>query len=89
MIAKPARAKRVATGPFALGSLTPARVVEPADAAETAAALRAARDAGEALVAFGGGTLQRSANPPERYDVALSTKRLNALHEYDPRDLTV
>lgn len=89
MIAKPARAKRVAPGPFALGSLTPARVVEPADAAETAAALRAARDAGEALVAFGGGTLQRSANQPERYDVALSTKRLNALHEYDPRDLTV
>jgi glycolate oxidase FAD binding subunit len=89
VIAKPVRPKRVATGPFALGTLTPARVVEPADAGDAAAALRAARDAGEALVAFGGGTLQRSANPPERYDVALSTKHLNALHEYDPRDLTI
>ena len=89
MIAKPVRVKRVATERFALGSLTPARIVEPADADETAAALRAARDAGEALVAFGGGTLQRAANPPARYDVALSTKRLNALYEYDPRDLTI
>jgi len=89
MIAKPVRVRRVATGPFALGSLTPARVTEPADADQTAAALCAARNAGEALVAFGGGTLQRAANAPVRYDVALSTKRLNALHEYDPRDLTV
>jgi glycolate oxidase FAD binding subunit len=89
MIAKPVRAKRVATAPFALGSITPARVIEPADADETAAALRAAREAGEAIVAFGGGTLQRTSNAPVRYDVALSTRRLNALHEYDPRDLTI
>jgi glycolate oxidase FAD binding subunit len=88
VIAKPARAKPAAAASYALGALTPARVVEPKDAAETAAILRAASDAGEAVVAFGGGTLQGSANAPARYDVALSTKRLNALHEYDPRELT-
>jgi glycolate oxidase FAD binding subunit len=88
VIAKPARAKPIATAPYALGPHTPGRVVEPRDAAETAAILRAASDAGEAVVTFGGGTLQAGANAPTRYDVALSTKRLTALHEYDPRELT-
>jgi glycolate oxidase FAD binding subunit len=88
VIAKPARAKRVATAPYALGALTPGRVVEPRDGAEAAAVLGAASDAGEAIVAYGGGTLQGAANAPSRYDIALSTKRLNALHEYDPRELT-
>ncbi len=88
MIAKPSRAKRSVAGSYALGGSTPARVAEPRDAAEAAAVLRAASDAGEAVVAFGGGTLQRAANAPSRYDVALSTKRLTTLHEYDPRELT-
>jgi glycolate oxidase FAD binding subunit len=92
VIAKGRRAPRArksaSLDAFALGTLTPARLVEPADASEAAAALRAASDAGEAVVVFGGGTLQRSANPPARYDVALSTRRLTALHDYDPRDLT-
>jgi glycolate oxidase FAD binding subunit len=88
VIAKPARAKRIATAPYALGPLTPGRIVEPRDAAEAAAILAAANDAGEAVVAYGGGTLQGAANAPTRYDVALSTRRLKALHEYDPRELT-
>lgn len=71
-----------------LGALTPARIVEPADAAETAALLGAAAAAGDSVVAFGGGTLQQASNPPARYDVALLTTRLDALHAYDPRDLT-
>ncbi len=93
MIAKRPRAKPnvglPGTGAFALGALAPARIVEPADGAETAALLRAARDAGEAVVVHGGGTLQRASNAPSRYDVALLTKRLDALHDYDPRDLTI
>ena len=91
MIAKRPRAKRAkeaATGAFALGALVPVRVVEPSDADELAAALRAANDAGEAVVLHGGGTLQGAANAPTRYDVAISTRRLDALHDYDPRDLT-
>ena len=91
MIAKRPRAKRVKapdTGPFALGMLRPARVVEPRDARELAEVLRAASDAGDAVVLHGGGTLQAAANPPARYDLAISTLRLDALFDYDPRDLT-
>jgi glycolate oxidase FAD binding subunit len=86
VIAKGARARR---GPGALGAQEPARVVEPADAAETAAALAAATAAGAAVVISGGGTLQAGANLPARYDVALLTRRLDAVHAYDPRDLTI
>ena len=92
MIAKgqrePRARKKASLDAYALGSLTPSRLVEPRDANEAAAALRAANDAGEAVVVFGGGTLQRAANPPARYDVVLSTQRLTAVHDYDPRDLT-
>jgi glycolate oxidase FAD binding subunit len=86
VIAKGARARR---GPGALGAVEPTRVIEPADAAETAAALAAANAAGDAVVVHGGGTLQASANLPRRYDVALVTRRLDAVHAYDPRDLTI
>ena len=92
MIAKRPRAKRVKapdTSAFAIGTLPPGRVAEPGDARELAAELRAVRDAAEAAIVYGGGTLQRAANPPARYDVAVSTRRLDALHDYDPRDLTI
>jgi len=79
----------IAIDTYALGALQPARVVEPADAQEVAAALRAAADAGEAIVVHGGGTLQRAANAPARYDVALDVRRLDAVHAYDPHDLTL
>jgi glycolate oxidase FAD binding subunit len=72
-----------------LGTLSPARVLEPADGVELAGALAAAAGAGESVVLHGGGTLQRSANPPARYDSALLTTRLVAVHEYEPRDLTI
>ncbi|HEY0615011.1 MAG TPA: FAD-binding oxidoreductase [Candidatus Elarobacter sp.] len=73
---------------YRLGSLAPAQVVEPRDEAELAALLRDAQDAGQSVVVHGGGTLQRASNAPLRYDVAIVTRRLDALHEYDPRDLT-
>jgi glycolate oxidase FAD binding subunit len=73
---------------YTLGGRTPARVVEPSNAAELAQALAQAAAAGESVVAFGGGTLQGAANPPARYDVAVRTVRLNDVHAYDPRDLT-
>ncbi|BDE05663.1 FAD-linked oxidase [Vulcanimicrobium alpinum] len=65
------------------------RVVEPADAGELAAALRAAADAGEAVLVRGGGTLLAAANPPRRCDAVIATTRLCAVHSYDPRDLTI
>jgi len=89
MIAKRPRAKRTALGPYALGALQPALVFEPKEPDEVAATLRAAAAAGEAVVVHGGGTLQGASNAPLRYDVALSTKKLTALYDYDARDLTV
>ena len=91
MIAKRprARSKAAALEAYALGTMRPTRIVEPAGADEVAALLRVARDAGEAVVVHGGGTLQRAANAPSRYDVALLTNRLDAVHDYDPHDLTI
>ncbi|HEX3550246.1 MAG TPA: FAD-binding oxidoreductase [Candidatus Elarobacter sp.] len=90
MIAKRPRAKRgAAPAAFTIAGVVPERVVEPADAAEVAAELRAVAAAGEAVIVYGGGTLQRAANAPARYDVALSTRRLDAVAAYDPRELTI
>ncbi|HEY0395777.1 MAG TPA: FAD-binding oxidoreductase [Candidatus Elarobacter sp.] len=93
MIAKRPRATAAKTKPavletYRLGALLPSRAIEPRDADELAAVLRRAGEAGAAVVVHGGGTLQRAANAPARYDVAISTRRLDLLHEYDPRDLT-
>lgn len=84
MIAKNRDAAR-----FAIGAREPARIVAPADAAEAAAALRSCAEAGEAVIAFGGGTLQGIGNAPVRYDVALDVRRLAGVRAYDPRDLTI
>ncbi|HZO92717.1 MAG TPA: FAD-binding oxidoreductase [Candidatus Baltobacteraceae bacterium] len=73
---------------YALGAQEPQRTVEPEDGAGAALALSDAARAGETVVAYGGGTLQHAANAPARYDVALLTRRLDALHAYDPRELT-
>lgn len=74
---------------FEIDGRAPGRSIEPQTEAEVADALRAANEAGESIVPIGGGTLLGIGNPPRRYDVALSTARLAALHEYDHRDLTI
>jgi len=90
MIAKRPRAKRGANpAAYAIGRAMPSRAVEPAEAGDVAAALREAADAGEAVVVYGGGTLQRASNAPSRYDVAIGTRRLDAVAAYDPHELTV
>jgi glycolate oxidase FAD binding subunit len=74
---------------YALGEREPARVVAPRDAGEVAAVLAEAAARGEAIVPFGGGTLQGIGNAPARYDVALDLRALAAVRAYDPRDLTI
>jgi glycolate oxidase FAD binding subunit len=74
---------------YVVDGLTPSVVVTPGSQAETAAALRAAGDAGAAVVPFGGGTRRWLGMPPERYDVALDLRRIDALIEHEPADLTV
>jgi glycolate oxidase FAD binding subunit len=63
--------------------------VAPESAAALAAELRRCDDAGLRAVLFGGGTLQGLGNAPRALDVAVSTSKLNAVIEYDPRDLTI
>jgi glycolate oxidase FAD binding subunit len=74
---------------FAIGGRAPARVVEPRDEVELAAALRGCDEAGESLVLFAGGTLQGIGSRPRRYDVAVDLARLSGIIAYEPRDLTV
>jgi glycolate oxidase FAD binding subunit len=74
---------------FALGGKTPARAVVPESLDALSGVLKTCDEAGEAVVVFGGGTLQGQGFAPARYDVALSTARLDALLEYEFRDLTV
>jgi glycolate oxidase FAD binding subunit len=74
---------------FALGGKAPQRALAPASLDELSAILKACDAAGEAAVIFGGGTLQGLGFAPARYDVALSTAHLDAVLEYEFRDLTI
>lgn len=72
---------------FALFGAEPQAVLVPENVADAQEMVRAA--AGKALVPWGGGTRQALGYAPERYDIALSTARLNAIRDYAPADLTV
>jgi glycolate oxidase FAD binding subunit len=67
----------------------PRLILEPANAAELAAVLRLANEAGLAVVPRGGGTKLSWGNPPVRADIVLSTIRLNKIIEHVWADLTV
>ena len=94
--ARDAAAARDATaaGPDALvacrlDGLTPDTVVHPATAEALAAALREADENGRAVVLRGGGTSIDIGAAPERYNVAIDTRRLDQVLDYVPDDLTV
>ena len=69
--------------------LAPERVERPATAEELAEALRAADQAGEAVVPVGGGRALGLGDVPERFDVALETRGLCRVLEQSQADLTV
>ena len=69
--------------------LQPKAVLEPADEAQLAAALREANRARLAVIPRGGGTKLNWGNPPERADLLLSSVRLNKIIEHAWADLTV
>ncbi|MEB3220781.1 MAG: FAD-binding oxidoreductase [Candidatus Sericytochromatia bacterium] len=69
--------------------LVPGRAVAPSTPAEVAATLLAAREAGEAVIPWGGGTHQATGGLPARYDVALDMRGLDAVRAHTPQDLTV
>ncbi|MGH7706606.1 MAG: FAD-binding oxidoreductase [Vulcanimicrobiaceae bacterium] len=74
---------------FALGTAAPAAAYEPASVDELAALLRACDAEHEAVVFFGGGTLQGVGSLPTRYDAAISLAQLREAIAYEPRDLTI
>ena len=83
------RAKAPVENRFAIDGRVPERILEPASEEELASQVCDATAAGFGVVPVGGGTLLGIGNPPRRYDVALSTARLDAVHVYDHRDLTI
>lgn len=85
----PKAAKRPDPAAFALGGRVPSRVITPASPEEVAEAVRACDAAGEAAVAFGGGTLQGFGFAPARYDVAIGLGALDRTLAYEYRDLTI
>lgn len=70
-------------------SLTPERVEKPSTAEEVAGLLRAAAEAGEAIVPVGGGRALGLGDPLERFDVALEMRGLNRVIEMSQADMTV
>jgi glycolate oxidase FAD binding subunit len=78
-----------ATDHYAIDGIRPRVAFQPPDQQETAALLRAAYEAGLALVPQGARTQLTLGRPLERYDVALDTTALDRLVEYEPADLTV
>ena len=84
-----ARTKARRADVYEIDGRSPSRVLEPSTEEQAAAQLRDADTAGDAVVPIGGGTLLGIGNAPRHYEVALSTARLDAVHVYDYRDLTI
>lgn len=56
---------------------------------DVADVLRAARDAGDVVIPWGGGTMMGLGNVPARADVVLDVTALNQVVSYEPDDLTI
>jgi glycolate oxidase FAD binding subunit len=67
----------------------PQRVAAPGDVDALAAELRESDGRGEAVVLFGGGTLQRLGAAPSRFDVAVDLRRVAGIVTYEHHDLTI
>jgi len=73
--------------PRALFGQPPASTLSPASPEEAQEAVR--QSTGKSLVPWGGGTRQALGHAPTRYDVCLSTARLDRITDYQPADLNV
>ena len=74
---------------YGIDGVEPTLAFSPDDRDEVAALLRAADEAGAAVVPQGGRTALHLGRPLQRYDVALETRGLARIVEYVPDDLTV
>src|SRR5206468_893587 len=75
--------------PFKIDDIMPEVIVSPGTYEEVAAVMRYANETGLAVLPFGRGQYRGTGNLPRRYDIALSTVRLNQIVQYEPADLTV
>jgi glycolate oxidase FAD binding subunit len=76
--------------PFAIDGITPRVIISPGTYEEVAAVIKYANANRLAIIPFGRGlSYGGMGNLPRRYDIALSTIRLNRIVEYEPADLTV
>jgi glycolate oxidase FAD binding subunit len=73
---------------YTVDGLVPQAVALPGTVEEVAEVMRLAHREGAAVIPWGGGTAMGLGNLPQRYDIALSLCRLNAVVEYEPADLT-
>ena len=74
---------------FTVQGKRPHRAAAPQTPEEIGELLRTAQHEKLAVVPYGSGSLQDLGNPPERFDLALSTTRLDGIPEYEPQDLVV
>lgn len=76
-------------GAHDVDGLRPDHVVTPASFEEAAAVLKVANANGSAVIPWGGGRHMALGNIPRRYDIALSTEKLDHVLAYEPADLTI
>jgi glycolate oxidase FAD binding subunit len=73
---------------YAVDGIVPQAVALPGTVGEVAEVMRLAHRERAAVIPWGGGTGMSLGNLPQRYDIALSLTRLNAVVEHEPADLT-
>ncbi len=76
-------------GAFTVQGKRPDRAATPRTPEEISQLLQSAQREHWAVVPFGSGSRQDLGNPPERFDLALATTRLDRIPEYEPQDLVV
>lgn len=74
---------------FAIAGLAPQCVLFPETVDEISRCVRVADEAGLAIVPVGQGTQLAFGNVPQRYDLALSTRRLHRILAHEAADMTI
>ncbi len=74
---------------FVVDGVRPSLVCAPKTVDGVAGAVRAASQAGAAVIPWGGGTRMSLGLPPRAADLVVQTTGLNEIVEYEPADLTV
>ena len=76
------------TGEFAIDGMLPDLVLTPRSFEQVAEIIRNADNEKLSIVPWGSGTSMARGRAPEKYDIALSLRKLDAIIELEPEDLT-